>query len=276
MITRRSFGAIVAAVPALAQPPAAPQQAPAVGIPNPNTSVAPAMRGGTIGVIPPFQGSIEFTRKDVAQGQEKRGGGYRSASPTGSGDRLDRRPGKPRPPRDPNAPRVVPDLSQTIPWAPFYTIHKIMAGMFDMYNVGGNQQALKVLEGMADWADTWTASKSEEHMQEILNTEYGGMAEVLYNLAAATNNDRWAKAGDRFTKKVFVNPLAMGRDELRGLHTTTHVPPMSAAALCYVISGDRRFYNVADFFYYTVTTGRTYVTGGTSNGEGWLTQPPGC
>src|ERR1019366_8199146 len=65
MITRRSFGAIVAAVPALAQPPAAPQQAPAVGLPTANPRVAPAMRGGPIGVIPPFQGSIEFTRKDV-------------------------------------------------------------------------------------------------------------------------------------------------------------------------------------------------------------------
>jgi DUF1680 family protein len=99
------------------------------------------------------------------------------------------------------------------------------------------------------------------------------MAEVLYNLAAATNNDRWAKAGDRFTKKVFVNPLAMGIDELRGLHTNTHVPQVIAAARRYEISGDRRFYDVADFFYYTVSTGRTYVTGGTSNGEGWLTQP---
>jgi len=384
MITRRGFGAMVAAVPALAQPPAAPQQTPPVGIPDPNTSVTPAMRGGTIAVIPPFQGSIEFTRKDVAlkarpfpmtqvrllpgifhdaqdwnqgymsrldadrllynfrvnaglptgqsQGfagggsgnwerpadgqratelrghftghflsasaqlwaatgdkdakakadlmvaelakcQEKLGGGYLSAFPASFWERLDRLAGKPRPPRDPNAPRVAPDVSQTIPWAPFYTIHKIMAGMFDMYNVGGNQQALKVLEGMADWADTWTASKSEEHMQEILNTEYGGMAEVLYNLAAATNNDRWAKAGDRFTKKVFVNPLAMGRDELRGLHTNTHIPQVIAAARRYEISGDRRFYNVADYFYYTVSTGRTYVTGGTSNAEGWLTQP---
>ena len=43
-------------------------------------------------------------------------------------------------------------------------------------------------------------------MQQILNVEYGGMAEVLYNLAAATNNDQWAKAGDRYTKKWFFNP----------------------------------------------------------------------
>ncbi len=38
-------------------------------------------------------------------------------------------------------------------------------------------------------------------MQDILNTEYGGMNDVLYNLAGATGDDRWARAGDRFTKK---------------------------------------------------------------------------
>ena len=66
-------------------------------------------------------------------------------------------------------------------------------------------------------------------MQDILNTEYGGMNEVLYNLAAATGNDRWAKAGDRFTKKRFFNPLALRNDELTGLHVNTHIP-----------AGDRR------------------------------------
>jgi hypothetical protein len=27
-------------------------------------------------------------------------------------------------------------------WAPFYTIHKIMAGMFDMYRLAGNQEGV--------------------------------------------------------------------------------------------------------------------------------------
>src|SRR3982751_6320277 len=60
------------------------------------------------------------------------------------------------------------------------------------YHLTGNKQALEVVQGMAHWADTWTASKSEEHMQAILETEYGGMNEVLYNISAATNDDRWA------------------------------------------------------------------------------------
>ncbi len=189
---------------------------------------------------------------ELAKCQDKLGGGYLSAFPAEFWDRLDRRE------------KV---------WAPYYTIHKIMAGMLDMYQLTGNAQALTVLEGMAGWADEWTARKPAAHMQEILETEYGGMNEVLYNLSAATNENRWAAAGDRFTKKRFFNPLALRRDELRGLHVNTHIPQVIGAARRYEISGDVRFHDVADYFWYEVTSARSYVTGGTSNGEGWLAPP---
>ena len=195
----------------------------------------------------------DYMVAELARCQEKLGaGGYLSAFPTEWFDRLDAR-------------RPV--------WAPFYTIHKIMAGMFDMYQLAGNKQALTVLEGMSNWADEWTRSKSEEHMQDILNTEYGGMNDILYKLAAASGNDRWAAAGDRFTKKRFFNPLALRRDELTGLHVNTHIPQVIGAAQRYEISGDMRFHDVADYFWYEVATARSYVTEGTSNGEGWLAQP---
>src|SRR5262252_728178 len=148
-----------------------------------------------------------------------------------------------------------------------------MAGMFDMYRLAGNRQALAVLEGMATLADEWTAPKSEAHMQEILTIEFGGMAETLYHLAAVTKDDRWARTGDRFQKKSFLNPLAARRDELRGLHANTHIPQAIAAARRYEISGDTRFHDVADYFFYDVTTARSYVTTGTSNAEAWLTPP---
>jgi DUF1680 family protein len=45
------------------------------------------------------------------------------------------------------------------------------------------------------------------------------------------------------------------------------------AARRYEISGDMRFHDVADYFWYEVTTARSYATTGTSNGEGWLAQP---
>jgi hypothetical protein len=194
----------------------------------------------------------DYMVAEMAKCQQRLGGKYLSAFPTTWWDRLEK------------GERV---------WAPFYTIHKIMAGMFDMYRLAGNRQALTVLEGMAAWADEWTATKTEQQMQQILTIEFGGMAETLYRLAAATNHDQWAKVGDRFQKKSFLNPLAAHRDELRGLHVNTHIPQVMAAARRYDLSGDMRFHDVADYFFYEVTTARTYVTGGTSNAEAWLAPP---
>lgn len=190
---------------------------------------------------------------ELARCQAKLGGsGYLSAFPIGFFDRLDQR-------------RPV--------WAPFYTLHKIMAGLLDMHTHCGNKQALEVAAGMANWVDGWTVSKSEAHMQDMLRTEYGGMNEVLYNLAAVTGEDRWAKAGDRFNKRAFFTPLVLRRDELRGLHANTHIPQVIGAARRYEILGDMRFHDVADFFWDTVVRGRTYATGGTSNAEAWLVEP---
>jgi uncharacterized protein len=200
----------------------------------------------------PAKEKADYMVAEMAKVQEKLGGKYLSAFPTSWWERLEKRE------------RV---------WAPFYTIHKIMAGMFDMYTLAGNKQAQQVLEGMCTWADEWSAPKTDENMQAMLNVEFGGIAETLYNYAAVTKDPRWAKTGDRYQKRVFINPLALGRDELRGLHGNTHIPQAIAAARRYEISGDQRFHDVADFFFHQVVTARTYVTGGTTNLEAWLATP---
>ena len=189
---------------------------------------------------------------ELAKCQANLSGGYLSAFPTEWFDRV-------------KALKKV--------WAPYYTLHKIMAGLLDINLHCGNKRALQVVEGMAHWVDEWSAPIPEEHMQKVLGAEYGGMNEVLYNLTAVTGDERWARVGDRFTKKRFFNPLALRRDELRGLHANTHIPQVIGAARRYELSGDMRFHDVADYFWYEVTGARCYATGGTSNGEGWLTQP---
>jgi DUF1680 family protein len=189
---------------------------------------------------------------ELAKCQARLGGGYLSAFPTELFDRV----------------KVRKKV-----WAPYYTLHKVMAGLLDMHLHCGNKQALQVVEGIAGWVDAWSAPIPEAQMQKILGEEYGGMNEVLYNLTAVTGNERWARTGDRFTKKWFFNPLALRRDELRGLHVNTHIPQVIGAGRRYELSGDVRFHDVADYFWYEVTGARCYATGGTSNGEGWLTQP---
>ena len=139
---------------------------------------------------------------ELAKCQPKLGGGYLSAFPTELFDRLDALAGKPY--HGPGGPQL--------PWAPFYTIHKIMAGMFDMYHFAGNQQALEVVEGMAGWADQWTASNPRSTCSRSSNTNTAAWPKcsITYPPPPTTTNGR--KAGDRFTKKRFFNPLALRRD----------------------------------------------------------------
>jgi DUF1680 family protein len=158
-------------------------------------------------------------------------------------------------------------------WAPFYTIHKIMAGLLDMYLYTGNEQALEVVEKMAGWTAGYTGSLSYDHMQRILGTEYGGMGEVLSNLYAVTGKSYYLHVAQRFDKKWFFDPLAGHRDELKGLHVNTHIPQVIAAARYYELTGDRYYRDIAQYFWDEVVSERSYCTGGTSNHESWNTEP---
>jgi DUF1680 family protein len=158
-------------------------------------------------------------------------------------------------------------------WAPFYTIHKIMAGALDMHVYCGNEQALDIAEKMAGWVNGFTGPLSYNHMQRILGTEFGGMGEVLSNLYAVTGKEQYLQAAQRFDKKQFFDPLAEHRDELKGLHVNTHIPQVIAAARYYELTGDRRYRDIAEYFWDEVVSERSYCTGGTSNGEMWNTDP---
>jgi hypothetical protein len=158
-------------------------------------------------------------------------------------------------------------------WAPFYTIHKIMAGNLEMYVHCGNQQALDIAEKMAGWTADYTRSLSYEHMQRVLGTEYGGMGEVLANLYAVTGKEHYLEVAQRFDHQQFFDPLAGHRDELKGLHANTHIPQVIAAARIYELTGDRRYRDIAEYFWDEVVSERSYCTGGTSNHESWNTDP---
>jgi len=139
-------------------------------------------------------------------------------------------------------------------WAPFYTYHKIMAGLLDMYLLAGNADALQIAEGMGQWAQEYFMGISADQRLRILRTEYGGMNEVLVNLAAVTKKDRYIDAAHLFEQPGFLDPLAERRDELEGLHANTHVPKIIGAARMYEVTGDRRYRQIAEYFLEEVLT----------------------
>jgi DUF1680 family protein len=154
-------------------------------------------------------------------------------------------------------------------WAPFYTYHKILAGLIDMYQHTGNQQALVMAQRMADWADAYSRSISDEDWQKVLLVEHGGMNEAAFNLYALTGNPKYRALAYRFEHHKIFDPLAANEDKLAGNHANTNIPKVIGAIRGYELTGDHRYLTIAQNFHRIVTEHHAYCTGGTSNGEVW-------
>ncbi len=158
-------------------------------------------------------------------------------------------------------------------WAPWYTLHKIFQGLIDVYVYTGNTQALDVVKKMTAWAKKRTDRLSDEQMQDMLKTEFGGMSESLFNLYAITKDPAHLSLAKRFEKRSFLDPLQNHEDKLRGLHANTHIPQAVGAARGYELTGEKRYGTISRFFWNQVVHARSYATGGTSNGEHWGSEP---
>lgn len=71
-------------------------------------------------------------------------------------------------------------------WAPFYTLHKIVQGMIDQYQMTGNEKALEIAKGMGNWAYNKLKPLSEETRKKMIRNEFGGFNEAMYELYALT------------------------------------------------------------------------------------------
>ncbi|MFJ3895630.1 beta-L-arabinofuranosidase domain-containing protein [Streptomyces sp. NPDC090083] len=158
------------------------------------------------------------------------------------------------------------------PWAPYYTLHKIMAGLLDQYQLSGNAQAFQVLLEKAAWVDTRTAPLSRERMQTVLKVEFGGMNDVLTRLYQVTGDSAHLRTAQRFDHEDLYAPLAAGRDELAGRHANTEIAKVVGAVPGYQATGDSRYLDIADTFWTTVVRHHSYAIGGNSNQE--LFGPP--
>jgi DUF1680 family protein len=152
-------------------------------------------------------------------------------------------------------------------WAPWYTIHKIMAGLIDMYLYTGNHQALAVVIKMSDWAYQKLENLSPEQLAVMQKTEFGGMMEAAYNIYAITGNENDRKLAAFFYDHRIFDPLNQQEDKLANFHANTQIPKITGAARGYELTGDQNEKTISDFFWQTVTGHHTYVTGGNSDNE---------
>jgi uncharacterized protein len=178
--------------------------------------------------------------------QDKLNGGYLSAFPETFIDRVEQR-------------KQV--------WAPYYTLHKILAGLEDMYVYCHDEQALVMAVKFGDWVVARNGKLTDAQMQAMLQTEQGGMNETMANLYALTGEKKYMDISLRFNHHRVVDPLEAGNDRLTGVHANTQIPKFIGLARQYELTGETNLEDGARNFWETVVNNRTYVIGGNSDGE---------
>lgn len=155
-------------------------------------------------------------------------------------------------------------------WAPYYTLHKIMAGLLDMHVLAGSQQALDVLVKQAAWVRFRMDRLTRDQQQGMLTNEHGGMTEVLANLSAVTRDVGYLRLARAFDHDAVLDPLSRREDALDGLHANTQIPKIIGAAREYELTGEARSRDVARFFWERVALHRSYANGGHSDDEAFF------
>jgi Uncharacterized protein conserved in bacteria len=149
-------------------------------------------------------------------------------------------------------------------WVPWYSIHKIYAGLIDAYKLTGNEKALEVVVKLSDWAKKGTDNLSDELFQRMLICEHGGMNEAMADLYTITGNQAYLDLAIRFCHQAILEPLSRGVDELEGKHANTQIPKVIGAAKLYDITGEEKYRRMAEYFWDEVTRSRSYIIGGNS------------
>ena len=152
-------------------------------------------------------------------------------------------------------------------WAPWYTLHKIFAGLIDQYLYCDNKLALDVAEKMAGWAYNKLKPLTEEQRTKMLRNEFGGMNDVFYNLYAITgnSNDKWL--AEFFYHNEALDPLKQHIDNLNTKHANTNIPKLIGLVRDNELEGNATNLETADFFWNTVVDHHAYCTGSNSDKE---------
>ncbi len=156
-------------------------------------------------------------------------------------------------------------------WVPWYALHKVLAGLTDIFVYTGDEEALRAAEGLADWVSARTAGWDEEVHRRILATEYGGMNDALYVLYGLTGKEMYRKAAEAFDDPELYRHLTEDPDALDGVHANATIPKfIGALRRAEVLPGDERseaYAGYARAFFERVVETQMYATGGIGDME---------
>ncbi len=152
-------------------------------------------------------------------------------------------------------------------WSPWYTLHKVFAGLRDASRHTGNRLALELEARYASWAEGILSGLDPAQIQQMLGTEFGGMNEVLVQLYADTGDRRWLALSHRFEHRAVLDPLKRHQDVLGGLHGNTQVPKLLGSLERFAVAGDPGGGFAAGFFWDRVVQHHSWATGGHGKNE---------
>lgn len=161
-------------------------------------------------------------------------------------------------------------------WAPYYTCHKIMAGLLDAYELVGNEQALEIVTSMAYWVHKRLAALTDEQRQRMWSLyiagEFGGMNETLARLSLVAAEPLFLETAHFFDQHNLLEAGQSHTDILTDMHANQHLPQLVGYVRDYEVTGDERKLDAVVGLWQHIVPGRTYAHGG--NGESELWGPP--
>ena len=152
-------------------------------------------------------------------------------------------------------------------WAPFYTLHKIVQGMIDQFQMTGNEKALEIAKGMGNWAYNKLKPLSEETRKKMIRNEFGGFNEAMYELYALTKDEKYLWVARYFYHNEKIDPLKAGNPDLGTNHANTFIPKLLGEARNFELFGAEDSRKAAEFLFWTLVNDHAFVTGELSDKE---------
>lgn len=197
---------------------------------------------------------LNYMIAELKTAQDKNGNGYLGGIPDGDDAWKSLAKGQIK----------VDNFSLNDKWVPWYNLHKTYAGLRDAYVFAGNEDAKAMLIKLSDWALALTAGLTDEQMQLMLRSEYGGMNEIFVDVAEITGDKKYLVAARRFSHRLLLDPLLQKRDALTGMHANTQIPKVIGFKRIADVSNDKAWDDASRFFWETVVEQRTVAIGGNS------------
>lgn len=156
-------------------------------------------------------------------------------------------------------------------WAPYYTLHKIMAGLLDCYQLAGNKEALEICKKIGDWVYNRLSKLSKDQLNRMwalyIAGEFGGMNEVMAKLYEITRKQEYLITAKYFDNDKLYVPMTNNIDTLGGMHANQHIPQIIGVLQMFDENKDPNYFNIANNFWDMVVNSHTYNIGGTGSGE---------